>query len=108
MMSDEFEYSNGADGCCQECGEATDEEWHAYCSDCFAAQQGWRRPDRDAIETQHETREAVSLLALLERVAELERRVADLVDLAARLSQRLDRIDFDGPISARRGPAGVR
>src|SRR5262245_23087059 len=42
------EYANGADGTCQECGADTDEEWHAYCSACYAAQQGWRpRLDED-------------------------------------------------------------
>ena len=41
MSWDDHEYSNGADGTCQECGADTDEEWHAYCPDCFAEQQGW-------------------------------------------------------------------
>ena len=50
-MSD-FEYSNGADGSCQECGAETAEEWHAVCPDCFAEQQGWRTTDsRTFLET---------------------------------------------------------
>lgn len=78
-MSDfETEYSNGADGSCQECGEPTDEEWHAYCAECYAAREGSRRPDRDALARQHEDREVVSRLRLLERVERLERRVERL------------------------------
>jgi hypothetical protein len=44
---DDYEYSNGADGSCQVCGEPTDEEWHTFCRDCFADQQGWTRRDDD-------------------------------------------------------------
>ena len=40
-------YANGADGSCADCGEDTAESWHLYCPDCFAEQQGWRRPGRD-------------------------------------------------------------
>ena len=35
-----FEYSNGADGSCQECGEPTEEEHHALCMDCCALVRG--------------------------------------------------------------------
>jgi len=44
---DDFEYSNGANGSCQDCGAATDQPWHAYCSDCYAEQQGWTRHSGD-------------------------------------------------------------
>lgn len=71
----EFEYSNGADGSCQTCGDPTDEPWHAFCSTCYAEEQGWRPPDRDAVAWQHEDRERVTTADLLERLAELERRV---------------------------------
>jgi hypothetical protein len=38
---DGYEYSNGANGSCQECGADSDEEWHAFCARCFAGRQGW-------------------------------------------------------------------
>jgi hypothetical protein len=72
MMTDEFQYSNGANGSCQECGEATEEEWHVYCSGCYAEQQGWRRPDRDALRWQHEDREQVALTEIVARLEKLE------------------------------------
>jgi hypothetical protein len=60
-------YSNDADGSCQECGAETAEEWHAYCADCYAEQQGWRpRPH---------TPERGAPLVLIERVEALERRL---------------------------------
>jgi hypothetical protein len=102
---DEFEYANGADGSCQECGEPTDEPWHAYCPDCWRQQQGWTPPDRDALEQQHETRQHVSLLRVIERVDQLERQVAGLAELAASLASRLERLELDGPIRDRRGKA---
>ena len=79
-------YSNGADGSCQNCGAETAEEWHVYCSDCFRQAQGWddeprlfdSRPDSAALRFQQEDRERVSLLRLVERLGELERRVANL------------------------------
>ena len=68
-------------GACNECGEPVEEEHHAYCADCYAEQQGWDRPpapDRDALRRQHEERTELSHLRMLERIAELERRVAAL------------------------------
>jgi hypothetical protein len=75
---DEFEYSNGACGSCQECGEPVDEEWHAFCSDCFAEQNGWRRPDASALERQRDERERVSITQLAARLGELEMRIRRL------------------------------
>lgn len=69
------EYANGACGVCAECGEPTDEEWHRLCRECYAAEQGWRRPDRTALAQQHEDRERVSITRLVERVTALETRV---------------------------------
>ena len=86
-MSD-ADYSNSADGFCQSCGEATAEPWHAYCFECYREEQGWdepefrasapRRPDPDALRWQHEERTRVVALDVLERLNELERRVARL------------------------------
>jgi hypothetical protein len=28
-------------GACNECGALVDEDWHAFCVDCYAEQQGW-------------------------------------------------------------------
>ena len=76
------EYANGADGCCQICGESTEEEWHAFCSSCYAEEQGWgpsrHRPDPDALRQQHEDRAQVVTTRLLERLDEIEIRVARL------------------------------
>jgi hypothetical protein len=44
---EDLEYSNGANGFCQDCGAATDEPWHAYCSGCYAQQQGWTSSRRN-------------------------------------------------------------
>src|SRR4051812_49683331 len=49
-------YSNGADGVCVECGDATAEEWHLYCGPCFASKHGWNadhnhEPERDVEPT---------------------------------------------------------
>lgn len=88
------EYANGADGTCQECGEGTEQEWHAYCGDCFAEQNGWRQPNRDALEVQHQERERVSTLALVDRVDRLERQVIELVELLASLAARLERLEM--------------
>jgi hypothetical protein len=74
----DFEYSNGADGSCQECGAETEEEWHAYCADCYAEQNGWRRPDRAALRWQHEDRQQVTLADVVARLAELEVKVSRL------------------------------
>jgi hypothetical protein len=74
----DFEYSNGADGSCQECGADTDEEWHAYCRDCFAEQNGWSRPSREALRWQHEDRQKVTLTDVVARLAELEVKVSRL------------------------------
>jgi len=74
----DFEYSNGADGSCQECGADTDEEWHAYCGDCFAEQNGWRRPNRAALEFQREDRERVTIAQIVARLGELEIRITRL------------------------------
>ena len=82
MSYDEFEYSNGADGSCHECGEPTDEPWHQLCSDCYAEAQGWKRPDRDALRWQHEDRQQVALAQLVARLEQLEFRIE-------RLEQRL-------------------
>ena len=74
----EFEYANGADGFCQECGAETEEEWHAFCSRCYAGQQGWRRPDADALAWQHDDRQRVTIAQLVERLGELEVRIRRL------------------------------
>ena len=74
----DFEYSNGATGSCQSCGEATAEPWHALCADCYREEQGWSRPDADALRHQAEDRERVSTLRIIERLNELELRVARL------------------------------
>jgi hypothetical protein len=78
----DLEYSNGADGSCQECGEATDEEWHVYCSDCYAQEQGWRTSsaDADALAAQAEDRAKVTLTRALARIDDLEARVDRLED----------------------------
>jgi hypothetical protein len=98
---DDFEYSNGACGSCADCGEATSEEWHTYCSDCFAERNGWRRPNRAAIEWQNADRERVSLLTLRERVAELEQRLVTLVELAASHEQRVAALELRGSLTDR-------
>ncbi len=72
------EYVNGADGFCCECGEATDEEWHAYCASCYAEQQGWRRRDAVALAQQHDDRQRVTITQLVERLRELEVRIRRL------------------------------
>jgi hypothetical protein len=100
-MSD-FEYSNGACGCCLGCGEATDEPWHAFCSDCWREQDGWRRSDRNALAAQHEEREAASRLRLIERVGTLERQLGELGELVASLASRLELVEMQGPVEARR------
>lgn len=74
----DFEYSNGADGSCQECGADTEEEWHAHCADCYAEQNGWRRPDRAALRWQHEDRQQATLADVVARLAELEVKVSRL------------------------------
>jgi hypothetical protein len=99
---DEFEYSNGACGSCQECGDPTEEEHHVFCSDCWAGHNGWRRPSREALAWQHEDREEVSRLRLLDRVGELERRVATLIDLVASHEQRIAALELEGSLSDRR------
>ena len=71
-MTDEFEYNNGADGSCQECGADTDEEWYAYCADCFAEQSGWHRPSRAALRWQHEDRQQLTLADVIARLDQLE------------------------------------
>ena len=74
----EYEYSNGADGSCVVCGADTDEEWHEFCSDCYAEDQGWHRPDRAALAQQHEDRQRATSLQLQERLSELENRIVRL------------------------------
>jgi hypothetical protein len=44
---EDYEYANGADGSCQECGEDTDEPWHLLCRRCYAKEQGWTTGDDD-------------------------------------------------------------
>jgi hypothetical protein len=85
-MSD-FEYSNAADGACQQCGADTDEEWHAFCADCFAEQQGWRRPDRAELDRQHQDRQQTSLVRLIELVQSFEQRLEELHERVARLER---------------------
>jgi hypothetical protein len=72
-------YEDGLErgGACNECGEPVEEEWHAYCSSCFAEQQGWRPRRGD------EERPASLRL-------ELERLRAAVEQLRARLA-RLER-----------------
>lgn len=73
-----WEDSDGVErgGSCAECGEPVEEEHHAYCPDCYAEQQGWTRRTADldtraSIENRQWER-------LLERVRDLEHRVAEL------------------------------
>ncbi len=72
------EYSNGADGSCHECGEPTDEPWHQFCADCYAEQQGWGRPDRDALRWQREDRQRTTIAEIVARLGELEVKVSRL------------------------------
>lgn len=65
-------------GACNECGEPVEEEWHAYCQSCFREQQGWTRPNRDALRWQHEDRQQVTLAGVVARLAELEVKVGRL------------------------------
>ena len=67
-------------GACNDCGAQVEEDHHAYCRDCYAEQQGWTRPapDTDSLRRQHEARAEISHWRLLERIAELERRVEAL------------------------------
>lgn len=66
-------------GACNECGEQVEEEHHAYCSACFAEQQGWdtqpHRPDRDALAWQREDRDRLVTVRILERLDALEARL---------------------------------
>ena len=97
-MSDQDDLERG--GSCAECGEPVEEDHHAYCPDCFAAEQGWKRPARpepgtpppsfvvglaelrETVETNYVTstvREAklqVALERLEQRVEALERQLA--------------------------------
>ena len=72
------EYANGADGFCCECGDETEEEWHAYCAGCYAEQHRWRRPDADALARQHHDRQRVMVVQLVARLGELEIRIRRL------------------------------
>jgi len=90
-MSD-VEYSNAADGTCQECGEPTEEEWHAYCSDCFAEQHGWRRPNRAALEFQRQDRERTTQLRVLELLTSMEQRLEGLHGRVAQLEALQERV----------------
>jgi hypothetical protein len=68
-------------GACNECGAQVEEPYHAYCSDCYAAMNGWHRPEhpgRDALEHQHEDRQRVTVSRLVELVSGLDRRLAAL------------------------------
>jgi hypothetical protein len=81
LIMTDWEFSNGADGTCQECGADTDEEWHVLCCDCYGKQQGWRRPDppgADALRWQHEDRQRLVTAALLARIDQLDRLVVTL------------------------------
>ncbi len=93
---DEFEYSNGADGSCQECGEATDEEYHRLCADCFAEENGWARPawrpDPDAIADQHEDRQQVTQLRIAGTAAVVHQELR-LEELHARRVELLEQRD---------------
>jgi hypothetical protein len=64
---DDREYSNGADGSCQECGAPTDEPWHAYCPPCYAREMGWERDDEDEEPTR-----VLSAMPLTEIIAVTE------------------------------------
>jgi hypothetical protein len=46
----DFEYANGANGFCALCGVETDEEWHAFCRDCFAEREGWSSAGTEALD----------------------------------------------------------
>jgi hypothetical protein len=78
----DFEYANGADGSCMDCGGDTDEPWHAYRTSCWRAQQGSGespyRADSEGLRWQAEDRSRVVVARLIERLDELERRVAKL------------------------------
>jgi hypothetical protein len=71
---DDYEDSNGAHGECQECGSPTAEEWHAYCSDCHAEQNGCRKPRPEPDESPRSF--VVGLDELREEVRALRKRVA--------------------------------
>jgi hypothetical protein len=75
---EDFEYSNGANGECQQCGEDTDQSWHELCMGCWREQNGWSRPDRDALRWQHEDCQKVTLADVVARLAELEVKVSRL------------------------------
>lgn len=79
MSYDEYdvEYSNGACGECQSCGAATAEAWHAYCSDCYAEQNGWKRPARPEPGTDPPSF-VVALTDVRRELAELRRRLERL------------------------------
>lgn len=79
-MGDYGEYSNGADGTCQECGEETAEEWHVYCADCYAREQGWSRPARPKPGTPPESFVA-GLAEVRAGLAEVRERLDRLEDL---------------------------
>lgn len=87
------EYSNGADGSCQECGEATEEEWHLLCRHCYAEENGWDaerpawRPDPVALAQQHEDRERVTLLQAAELLASHQRSIEELHERVAVLER---------------------
>jgi hypothetical protein len=101
-------------GDCNECGQPVEEEHHAYCMDCWRAQNGWELPDRSALEAQHQEREAAVRLRLLERVADLERQVEELreqalepeavvalVALVASIEKRVERLELHGSLRDR-------
>ena len=89
----EFEYSNGASGECQDCGAETEEEWHQFCGDCYARQNGWRRPDRAALADQHEDRERLTLLRTLELIRSMEKRLEEMHDRVVALEQRVAQLE---------------
>jgi hypothetical protein len=73
----DFEYANGASGSCQECGEATDEPWHAYCPSGYAQEQGWDAPGGHPAALTFSVVDE-RFVRLLQRMHELERRVERL------------------------------
>ena len=44
-----------------ECGQAVEEEHHAYCADCFREQMGWSRSDPTTLQWQHEDRQETTI-----------------------------------------------
>src|SRR5262249_30330505 len=83
-----YEEYGPPDGYCVDCGAETEQEHHWRCRKCFAEQQGWTVRDEDeapagALAHQRADREGIFASRALERIADLEARVAELERRAA-------------------------